>query len=58
VGAVVIVGKFIGVSAPAMLSGAGVRTSVQAGMSMAQIGEFSFIIAALGLSLGATRDSL
>ena len=41
-----------------MLSGAGVRTSVQAGMSMAQIGEFSFIIAALGLSLGATRDSL
>ena len=28
------------------------------GMSLAQIGEFSFIIAGLGLSLGATRDFL
>jgi CPA2 family monovalent cation:H+ antiporter-2 len=27
-------------------------------MSLAQIGEFSFIIAALGLSSGATRDFL
>src|SRR2546428_13386547 len=34
------------------------RTSVQAGMSLAQIGEFSFIIAALGLSLQATREFL
>src|SRR5207342_3655926 len=32
----------------------GPRTSIQAGMSLAQIGEFSFIIAALGLSLDAT----
>src|SRR5438309_2238429 len=55
---VVVVGKVVGVSVPALLSGAGVRTSVQAGMSMAQIGEFSFIIAGLGLSLGATRDFL
>jgi CPA2 family monovalent cation:H+ antiporter-2 len=31
---------------------------VQSGMSLAQIGEFSFIIAGLGLSLGATRDFL
>jgi CPA2 family monovalent cation:H+ antiporter-2 len=56
--AVVVTGKAIGVAMPAMLAGAGVRTSVQTGMSMAQIGEFSFIIAALGLSLGATRDFL
>ena len=27
-------------------------------MSLAQIGEFSFIIAGLGLTLGATRDVL
>jgi len=31
---------------------------VQAGMSLAQIGEFSFIIAGVGLSSGATRDFL
>ncbi len=34
------------------------RTAVKAGLSLAQIGEFSFIIAALGLSLGATADFL
>ncbi len=54
--AVVIVGKLVSVFAGAFLTGQGIRTSVQAGMSLAQIGEFSFIIAALGLSLGATRD--
>ncbi len=56
--AVVIVGKIGGVTLGAFLTGAGVRTSVQAGMSLAQIGEFSFIIAGLGLALGATRDFL
>ncbi|MBK6688525.1 MAG: cation:proton antiporter [Deltaproteobacteria bacterium] len=53
---VVMGGKILGVSLGAVLTGNGVRTSVQTGMSLAQIGEFSFIIAALGLSLGATRD--
>jgi CPA2 family monovalent cation:H+ antiporter-2 len=56
--ALVIAGKFVGVSLGAFLTGNGTRTSVQAGMSLAQIGEFSFIIAALGLSLNATRDFL
>jgi len=56
--ALVVAGKLLGVSAGAFLTGNGVRASVQAGMSMAQIGEFSFIIAGLGLSLGATRDFL
>ena len=55
---VVVVGKIAGVSFGAFLTGSGIRTSVEAGMSMAQIGEFSFIIASLGLSLGATRDFL
>jgi K+:H+ antiporter len=56
--AVVIVGRIIGVSIPAFLTGAGVRTSIAASMSLAQIGEFSFIIAALGTSTGAVRDFL
>ncbi len=55
---VVIVGKVLGVSLGAFLTGNGTRTSVQAGMSLAQIGEFSFIIAGLGVSLQATRDFL
>lgn len=56
--AVVLVGKIIGVSLGAMLSGSSTRTSVQAGMAMAQIGEFSFIIAGVGLEHGATRNFL
>lgn len=55
---VVVVGKVLGVSVGAFLTGKSVRTSVQAGMSMAQIGEFSFIIAGLGLSLKATGEFL
>ncbi|MCP3059233.1 cation:proton antiporter [Myxococcus sp. K38C18041901] len=51
---VVIVGKLISVALGAFLTGNSTRTSVQAGLSLAQIGEFSFIIAALGLSLKAT----
>ncbi len=56
--ALVVVGKVAGVSLGAFLAGNGIRTSVQAGMSLAQIGEFSFIIASLGFSSGATRDFL
>ena len=56
--AVVIVGRIVGVSIPAFLTGAGVKTSVAASMSMAQIGEFSFIIAGLGTTTGAVRDFL
>jgi CPA2 family monovalent cation:H+ antiporter-2 len=55
---VVIVGKVIFVTISSFLTGYSPRTSVQAGMSLAQIGEFSFIIAAVGLSSGATRDFL
>ena len=54
--AVVVAGKLIGVGVGCFLVGFGVRTSVQAGMSLGQIGEFSFIIAGLGLSVGATRS--
>lgn len=51
---VVTVGKIVGVSLGAFLTGNSVRRSTQAGMSLAQIGEFSFIIAALGMSLKVT----
>lgn len=50
----VISGKIVGVTLGAFLTGNSVRTSVQSGMSLAQIGEFSFIIAGLGLSLKVT----
>jgi CPA2 family monovalent cation:H+ antiporter-2 len=56
--ALVLVGKSTAVALGAFLTGNGVRTSVQAGMSVAQIGEFSFILASLGAALGATRDFL
>jgi CPA2 family monovalent cation:H+ antiporter-2 len=55
---IVLVGKSLGVAVGAFLAGAGTRTAVQAGMSLSQIGEFSFIIASLGAALGATRDFL
>ena len=56
--ALVIVGKIVAVSVGTFLTGNGLRSSVQTGMSLAQIGEFSFIIAAVGLAAGATRDFL
>lgn len=56
--AVVIVGKVVAVSVSTFLTGNGLGLSVQSGMSLAQVGEFSFIIAAIGLANGATRSFL
>ncbi len=53
-----IVGKFLATAIGALLSGQSLKHSVQAGMSLAQIGEFSFIIASLGLSLKVTSAFL
>jgi CPA2 family monovalent cation:H+ antiporter-2 len=53
--ALVIAGKTLAVSAGAFITGAGLRHSIQTGMSLAQIGEFSFIIAGVGLTAGVTR---
>jgi CPA2 family monovalent cation:H+ antiporter-2 len=55
---VTLVGKTVSTCTGALLSGQPLKTSVQAGMSLAQIGEFSFIIAQLGLSLKVTSDFL
>jgi CPA2 family monovalent cation:H+ antiporter-2 len=51
---VVLSGKMVGVTLGGFLAGFGIRTSVQAGMTLAQIGEFSFVIAGLGLAAGGT----
>ena len=55
---VVIAGKIVSVPIGAFLTGNGTRTSIAAGMSLAQIGEFSFIIAGLGMSVGAIGGHL
>jgi len=49
----VILGNMIVVTTGAFLVGLGRRTSMRAGMSLAQIGEFSFIIAGVGVASGA-----
>jgi monovalent cation:H+ antiporter-2, CPA2 family len=54
----VVGGKLFGVTLASMLSGVSAKTSIEAGMSLAQIGEFSFIIAGAGLKTGATREFL
>lgn len=56
--AVVMGGKVLTVAIAVFLSGRGVRTSVRAAMSLAQIGEFSFIIAGVGAASGAVGDHL
>jgi CPA2 family monovalent cation:H+ antiporter-2 len=56
--ALVVLGKSVAVGLGAFVTGHGVRTSVQAGMTLTQIGEFSFILASLGVALGATREFL
>ena len=53
---VTIFGKAIFSSAGVLLSGQSLKTSLQSGFSLAQIGEFAFIIAALGFHLGVMRE--
>lgn len=54
----VVFGKLISCGFGVFLAGHDGRTSMRAGMGLAQIGEFSFIIAALGVSLKVTSDFL
>jgi CPA2 family monovalent cation:H+ antiporter-2 len=55
---ITVVGKLLGSGFGAALSGRSLKHSTQAGMSLAQIGEFSFIIASLGVSLNVVSDFL
>jgi len=54
----IIVGQSIFGSIAFMLGGESLKSAMRCGFSMAQIGEFSFIIASLGLSLGVISDFL
>lgn len=54
----VVVFKVISCAAGTFATGHDARTSMRTGMGLAQIGEFSFIIASLGLSLKVTSDFL
>lgn len=56
--AAVIVGKLFSCTLGALVAGKDLRTSVHVGTGMSQIGEFSFIIASLGLSLKVTSEFL
>lgn len=49
----VIVGQTATVSVGAFLSGRPLKSAIQAGMSLSQVGEFSFIIAQVGVAYGA-----
>lgn len=54
----IIVGQAVFGTASFLISGQPLRTAVQGGFSLAQIGEFAFILASLGTTLGVTSDFL
>lgn len=54
----VVLGKMISCGLGAFIAGNDGRTSLRVGMGLSQIGEFSFIIAALGMTLQVTSDFL
>lgn len=56
--AVVVVGKVLTCSFGTFVAGNDGRTSLRVGMGLAQIGEFSFVIASLGVSLKVTSGFL
>ncbi|MBQ9357320.1 MAG: cation:proton antiporter [Prevotella sp.] len=54
----ILIGQAVLGSFSFMLGGESLKSAMRCGFSMAQIGEFSFIIASLGLSLGVISDFL
>lgn len=58
VSALTIFGKFAGSALGVILAGQGVASSVRVGLSMAQIGEFAFIIVGLGMLLNVVDPLL
>jgi CPA2 family monovalent cation:H+ antiporter-2 len=55
---VTILGQSISSTLGAIVSGQPLKESIQTGMSLSQIGEFSFIIATMGITLQATGSFL
>lgn len=58
VAAVVVIGKTLAVTFGGVIAGNDGRTALRAGLGLAQIGEFSFVIAGVGLASGVTSDFL
>ncbi|MDE6438013.1 MAG: cation:proton antiporter, partial [Muribaculaceae bacterium] len=56
--AAVIVGMIIFGTAGMLLTGQTLKVAIQSGFSLTQIGEFAFIIATLGMSLGVLESTL
>lgn len=54
----VVLGKMLSCGLGAFIAGNDGRTSLRVGMGLSQIGEFSFIIAALGMTLQVASDFL
>lgn len=54
----ILIGQCVLGSFSFLLSGQPLKTAMQCGFSLSQIGEFSFILAALGVKLGVTSDFL
>jgi CPA2 family monovalent cation:H+ antiporter-2 len=54
----VVLGKILSCGIGAFIAGNDGKTSLRVGMGLSQIGEFSFIIAALGMTLQVTSDFL
>ncbi len=53
---IVILGKIVFSCLGFVLSGQDLKTSIQGGFSLAQVGEFAFIIASLGMSIGVLNQ--
>lgn len=53
---IVITGKVLFSCFGFLLSGQNLKTSIQGGFSLAQVGEFAFIIASLGMSIGVLNQ--
>ena len=54
----IIIGQATFATAGVLLSGQPLKTALQCGFSLTQIGEFAFIIASLGVALGVTSNFL
>jgi len=55
---VTLAGKVVFNALGLLLSGQNIENSLSGGLALAQIGEFAFIIASLGMNLGVTSDYL
>ena len=53
-----VLGKMIFSTTGVRLTGQDLKTSMQTGFSLTQMGEFSFIVAAMGISLGVTSAKI